>query len=145
MVLREVVHLREVEAKGESVISWHSKALWDLRKEEVLDDETALRLSKLLRDNRHTLMSILQRIADAEHFTFLGTFLELEYAEQEVKFVNLRVENHITQLDQITYFPSVTKYADEQKARRCRVAFESLRNYFRKESRNTYVVTTPQI
>ena len=145
MVLREVVHLREVEAKGESVISWHSKALWDLRKEEVLDDEAALRLSKLLRDNRHTLMSILQRIADAEHFTFLGTFLELEYAEQKVEFVNLRVENHITQLDQISYYPRVTKYADEQKARRCRVAFESLRDYFRKESRNTYVVTTPQI
>lgn len=32
MVLREVVYLREVEAKGESVISWHSKALWDLRR-----------------------------------------------------------------------------------------------------------------
>ncbi|MFM7711800.1 MAG: hypothetical protein ACKO7A_03340, partial [Microcystis sp.] len=52
--LREVVHLRKVEAAGETVISWHSKALWDLRKNDVLDEETALRLSKILRDNRHT-------------------------------------------------------------------------------------------
>jgi len=145
MTLREVVHLREIEANSESVISWHSKALWGLRKEDVLDDETALRLSKLLRDNRHTLMSILQRIAEANHFTFLATFLELEYAERKVEFVNLRIENHITQFDQINYLPCETKYVDEQKARGCRVAFESLRDYFRKESRNTYVITTPQI
>jgi Alw26I/Eco31I/Esp3I family type II restriction endonuclease len=145
MSLREVVHLRKVEADGETVISWHSKALWDLRKDAVLDEETALRFSKILRDNRHTLMSVLQRIADAGHFTFLATFLELEYAEQKVEFVTLHVENHITQFDRISYLPRETKYVEEQKARRCRVAFESLRDYFRKTTRNAYVVTTPQI
>jgi Alw26I/Eco31I/Esp3I family type II restriction endonuclease len=145
MSLREVVHLRKVEAGGETIISWHSKALWDLRKDDVLDAETALRLSKILRDNRHTLMSVLQRIADARYFTFLATLLELEYAEQKVEFVNLHVENHITQFDRISYLPRETKYVEEQKARRCRVAFESLRDYFRKTTRNAYVVTTPQI
>ena len=142
---REVVHLRKVEADGETVISWHSQALWDLRKSDVLDEETALRLSKILRDNRHTLMSVLQRIADAGHFTFLATFLELEYAEQKVEFVNLHVENHITQFERISYLPRETKYVEEQKARRCRIAFESLRDYFRKGTRNAYVVTTSQI
>jgi len=142
---REVVHLRKVEADGETVISWHSQALWDLRKNDVLDQETALRLSKILRDNRHTLMSVLQRIADAGHFTFLATFLELEYAEQKVEFVNLHVENHITQFERISYLPRETKYVEEQKARRCRIAFESLRDYFRKGTRNAYVVTTSQI
>ena len=145
MSLREVVHLRKVEADGETVISWHSKALWDLRKDDVLDEETALRLSKILRDNRHTLMSVLQRIADARHFTFLAIFLELEYAERKVEFVNLHVENHITRFDRISYLARETKYVQEQKARRCRVAFESLRDYFRKINRNDYVVTTPQI
>jgi Alw26I/Eco31I/Esp3I family type II restriction endonuclease len=145
MSLREVLHLRKVETDGETVISWHSQALWDLRKEDVLDDETALRLSKILRDNRHTLMSILQRIADGGHFTFLATFLELEYAQQKVDFINLHVENHITQFDSISYLPRDNKYAEEQKIRRFRVAFESLRDYFRKATRNTYVITTPQI
>jgi Alw26I/Eco31I/Esp3I family type II restriction endonuclease len=145
MTLREVLYLREVEAKGQTVISWHSKALWNLRKEDVVNDETALRLSKMLRDNRHTLMSTLQRIADAENFTFLGTFLDLEYAEQEFKFVNLHVENHITQFDRLNCLRRETKYMEKQKVRRCRVAFESLRDYFRKENRNEYVVSTTQI
>jgi hypothetical protein len=90
-------------------------------------------------------MSVLQRIDDARHFTFLATFLELEYAEQKVEFVNLHIENHITQFERISYLPRETKYVEEQKARRCRVAFESLRDYFRKITRNAYVVTTSQI
>lgn len=129
MSLREVLHLRKVETDGETVISWHSKALWDLRKEDVLDDETALRLSKILRDNRHTLMSVLQKIADAGHFTFLAIFLELEYAQQKVDFINLHIENHFTQFDSISYLPRDNKYAEAQKIRRFRVAFESLRDY----------------
>jgi len=146
MSLREVVHLREVEKSGNSVISWHSQPLWNLRKADVVNDETALRLSKMLRDNRHTLMSILQKISDAGYFTFLATFLELEYAEYDIKeFVNLRVENHITRFDRIERSPRGAKYAEEQKVRRCRIAFESLRDYFRKESRNAYVISTPQI
>lgn len=145
MTLREVLYLREVEAKGQTVISWHSKALWNLRKEDVVNDETALRFSKMLRDNRHTLMSILQRIADANNFTFLGTFLDLEYAEQEFEFVNLHVENHITQFDRLNCLRRETKYMEKQKARRCRVAFESLRDYFRKENRNEYIVSTTEI
>jgi Alw26I/Eco31I/Esp3I family type II restriction endonuclease len=145
MSLREVVHLRAIEKSGNPVISWHSQTLWDLRKADVVDDETALRLSKMLRDNRHTLMSILQKISDAGYFTFLATFLELEYAEHNIEFVNLRVENHITRFDSIKRSPRTTKYVEEQKSRRCRVAFESLRDYFRKESRNAYVVSTQQI
>lgn len=145
MTLREVVHLREVEATGERVISWHSKALWDLRKGDVVDDETALRLSKVLRDNRHTLMSILQRIAEAGYFTFLATFLKVGYAERKVEFVNLRVEQHITKFDRLNYTPRETKYVEEQKSRRCRVAFESLRDYFTKENRNALTVSTDLI
>ncbi len=142
MTLREVVHLRETQETGEAVISWHSIALWNLRKGDIVDDETALRLSKVLRDNRHTLMSILKRIADAGHFTFLATFLELGYAEHQVEFVNLRVEQHITKFDRINYSPRETKYVEEQKSRRCRVAFESLRDYFTKENRNAIDVST---
>jgi hypothetical protein len=145
MSLREVAHLRKVEASGETIISWHSKALWDLRKADVVSNETALRLSKLLRDNRHTLMSILQRIANAGYFTFLATFLELIYAERNVEFINLHIEEHITKFDRIIGSSRGTRYVDEQKSRRCRVAFEALRDYFRKENRNAYIVSTALI
>jgi Alw26I/Eco31I/Esp3I family type II restriction endonuclease len=145
MSLREVNHLRKVEADGETVISWHSKALWDLRKNDVLNEETALRLSKILRDNRHTLMNVLKRIADTGNLTFLSTFLELEYAEKDVEFVKLHIENHITRFTHINYLTRENKYVEKQKDRRCRVAFESLQGYFMKTTRNAYVVNTTQI
>jgi len=143
MKLRDVLLLLDAESKGERVISWHSKALWDSRKNDVVDDETALRLSKMLRDNRHTFMDIFNKILDEGFLTFLATaFLELNYAEYDVEFVNLRVENSITRFDKNIKNKRETKYAEIQKARRCRIAFDSLKAYFAKESRNAYIVST---
>ncbi|NJN13461.1 MAG: helix-turn-helix domain-containing protein [Richelia sp. RM1_1_1] len=145
MTLRDVIHLRQVEAEGEKVISWHSQALWDARKNDVVDDEKALRLSKLLRDNRHTLMSILQKIEAGGHFTFLAAFLNLKEAEHKVEFVNLQVENSRTFFDRINRRYQENKYVKEQKARRFRVAFQSLREYFSKENRNAFVISSSEI
>lgn len=145
MMNSDVVLLKKAEARSEKVISWHSEVVWNDRKKHVTDNETALRLSKLLRDNRHTFMSILQRIATRGHFSFLVTLLELDYADFDVNFKNLRVVDHITRFHRIIKAHRKTKYAVEQKARRCRVAFDSLRKYFRKISRNAYVVSTPEI
>lgn len=145
MQLWDVEHLRKTEEIGETVISWHSKALWDLRKNSINNDETALRHSKQLRDNRHSLMAILQKIASAGHYTFLVILLNLEYADHSIEFVNLRVENHVTVFDQIVRTSRTTKYAAEQKARRCRIAFDSLHSYFEKESRNALVISNSAI
>jgi len=71
--------------------------------------------------------------------------VELEYAEQKVEFVNLRIENHITKFDRVNLISRESMYVEEQKSRRCRVAFESLRDYFRKATRNTYIVNNPEI
>ena len=37
-----------------------------------------------------------------------------------------------------------TKYAIEQKARRCRIALESLRSYFKKKNRSAFVISLPE-
>jgi Alw26I/Eco31I/Esp3I family type II restriction endonuclease len=142
MSVKDVRHLIAAEAKGEQVPSWYCKALWDWRKGSVVDEEMALRLSKLLRDNRHTLMRVLERIAYAGHFTFLATFLGLDCAKHDVEFVKLRVENHLTRFDEMIYSPRTTKYAVEQQARRLRVAFDALRDYVGKENRNAFVIST---
>ena len=142
MTFWDVLHLREAESIGEKVISWHSRRVWDLRKGSVCDDETALRLSKLLRDVRHTLMYVLNEIAAAGHFAFLAGFLELGCADYDVEFVGVRVDGHVTRYAELTRLPRETKYADEQKARRCRVAFKELLGYFTKENRNAFVVST---
>lgn len=142
MTFSDVLHLRESDFAGEKVISWHSQRLWDLRKDTVRDDETALRLSKLLRDARHSVMYGLNEIASAGYFTSLVGLLELHYADYDVEFMGVHVENHITACTEVIRRPRETKYADEQKARRCRVAFRELLEYFTKENRNAFLVST---
>ncbi len=143
MSLNDVRLLRTIETRGDQVASWHTQAVWDQLKERVIDDETALRLSKVMRDNRHAFMRVLQRIAQRGHFAFLATLLNLAYADHEVTFSNLHVVDHVTRYDQESRKPRETKYAIEQKARRCRIAFESLRYYFTKANRNALVVWPP--
>jgi len=105
----------------------------------------ALRLSKLMRDNRHTFMSLLFRIAKAGHYVFLASFLELDMADHDVEFVNLSTEDSIVVFDEMRKVPRKTKYAIEQKARRARVGFEALNDYFTKANRNAFVISNNQI
>jgi len=142
MFLADVVHLKNAESRGENVVSWYCKELWDLRKDYVVDDETARRLSKLLRDNRYTIMTILNCFALKGHFAFLSTLLGLSYANYDISFENLRVEKHITKFDNLNKKKRVTKYATEQKARRLRVAFEALNDYAEKEKRNATIISS---
>jgi len=143
MNLADVAHLRRLEAVGTEIISWHSNALWNLRKGSVVDDESALRLSKLLRDNRHTFMAVLQQVEQAGRFGFLLFLLNLEFADFEVEFVDLIVTGYLTVFATMTRTPRTTKYAIEQKARRCRVALRALHDYFAKANRSAYVISTP--
>jgi len=144
MSLSDVQHLLRAEAAGANVISWHSQALWDFRKNSVSNDETALRLSKLLRDNRHSFMAILRRIERAGHYAFLLSLLHLDYADFNVEFQGLEVVEHLTRFVAEKRKKRTTKYALEQKARRCRIALESLHTYFKKKNRNEFVIALPE-
>ena len=140
MYRSDVALLEADERSGEEVVSWHSAALWNACKGRVKSDEHARRLSKMMRDNRHSLMYALKAVAEAGAYTFLASLLELERADYDVEFVNLRIEGHLTVFDKLKRTPRTTKYADEQKARRCRIAFSELITYFRKGNRNSFVV-----
>ena len=66
----------------------------------------ALRLSKLLRDNRHTVMLMLDSLTKSPgHLTFLCTFLGLGFADEEPVFTNLRVVDQVTCLRPLTKKP----------------------------------------
>lgn len=145
MYASDINLLTTAEADGEKVISWFAKEIWNLRKGSATDTETALRLSKVLRDNRHTYMSLLKEVFDGNHLTFLASLLHLEVADFDPEFVGLRAENHITKYDQLLRNPRTTKYAVEQKARRIRIAFSSLADYHRKENRSAYVISNVRI
>lgn len=142
MYLSDVTLLKADEQNGQRVISWHSQALWDACKSRVSSDEEARRLSKLLRDNRHCLMNSLWEIAKSGALAFLATLLELQRADGDIDFVNLRIEDHLTVFDRVQRTARTTKYAATQKARRCRVAFTELFEYFEKDNRNAFVIRT---
>ena len=139
MYATDVSLLLQAEAKGENVISWFAAPVWDILKYRAIDDESALRLSKVLRDNRHAYMKILNGLYSAGHFAYLACLLHLKNAERVCTFVNLRAENHLTKFDRIESIQRDTKYTTEQKARRISIGFNSLRDYFKKENRNAFV------
>ena len=145
MTLSDVVHLRKLEAAGTEIVSWHSRALWNLRKGSVTNDEFALRLSKLMRDNRHTFMAVLQQCERAGHFAFLLFLLNLDFADFDVAFSGLSIVAHITNFAGMNKTKRTNEYATEQKARRCRIALRALRDYFEKANRSAYIVSTTVI
>ena len=141
MYASDVRLLVGVEATGESVISWFAKEIWDRRKSAVEDAETGLRLSKLLRDNRHTYMALLKDILDRGFYTFLASLLNLEATDFDPEFVGLTARNHITHFDSIIKKPRTTKYSAEQRSRRIRIAFTSLVDYHQKGNRSAFVIS----
>ena len=145
MAFQDVKHLIKVEQEGQVVCSWYIQSLWNACKDLVDSNETAHRLSKLFRDNRHTFMNILHRLSNEGHYTFLLTLQGLQYAEHIPNFQNLRVESHVTKFDRIIYTSRTTKYNIEQKSRRIRVAFAALDDYQKKPTRNTFVISTVPI
>lgn len=140
MYATDVALLLAAEAQGEQVVSWFAAPVWDNLKGRALDDESALRLSKVLRDNRHAYMAILNGLFEAGHLAYLASLLHLKAAERVCTFVNLRAEHHMTKFDRIEEKRRETKYTTEQKARRIAIGFDSLRDYFKKENRNSFVV-----
>ena len=145
LMFRDVQLLLEAEQRGEAVMTWYGESLWDKLKDRVHTEETALRLSKILRDNRHAAIEFLGELAALGHYCFLTTLLDLHYADYNVEFRNLGVGNHITKYDELIKESRTTKYALEQKARKVRIACESLRDYCSKATRNDFSVRSQSI
>jgi Alw26I/Eco31I/Esp3I family type II restriction endonuclease len=140
MTLEDVNNLIISESKGIQVASWYAIPLWDLRKSDVDDEEKALRLSKMLRDNQRNAMLLLTNLLDIKAYTFLTYLLDLSCADFKIDYKNLSAENFITTYDELVKSARDTKYATEQKSRRLRIGFEALRSYREKENRHLQII-----
>lgn len=139
----DVLNLRRAEANGEIVTSWYMDELWQRLNGNVMNTDTALRLYRILRDNRHNAMMTLAAYLGAGHFLFLYTLLNLNYADYNYEISGFNVDNHIVTA-KFERTPSQLLYVNEQKARRVRVAFNSLVEYGEKENRNGFRVDLEQ-
>lgn len=136
MSIWDVEYLRQREDGGAQVVSWYARPIWQSLRDLVVDEETALRLSKVMRDNQRQAISFLTDIRAHGHTAFLGSLLELGYADFDVEFENLVIEDFVTKYGALICSPRTTKYATEQKARRLRIGFEALRSYTSKSNRH---------
>lgn len=146
MYYTDVLHLIAIESTGESVATWYADAIWQLCKSKVTDKESALRLSRIMRDNRNVAMMLLHDFFDNNEFLFLLSLLNLQYADYEYSIVpgSTKINNQIVTVD-FSVKSSTLKYVNIQKTRKIRVAFSSLDEYAKKENRNGYEFTSPEI
>ena len=140
MSLEDVRALLSLESDGECVVSWYARPIWDKLKESVISDETALRLSKIMRDNRHAYMRVLSNFNTQGLQPFLISLLNLQFADRQPSFEGLTTEEHRMVFSGVLYEPRNNKYSLVQKTRRCRIALTSLESYFEKENRNAYLI-----
>ena len=146
MYYSDVRHLIEVEKNGETVASWYAIPIWQKCKGRVTDKESALRLSRVMRDNRNIAMMLLADFINRGEYLFLLSLLNLEYADYDYDIIpgSTKIENQIVTVA-FSQKASTLRYVNIQKTRKIRVAFSSLAEYAQKENRNGYIYTNPQI
>ena len=76
MYFSDVEKLIEAELDGEDVASWYCAPVWNRLKHRVETPDDAIKLSRVLRDNRHNAMMLLERLMLDGHFVFLPKFPE---------------------------------------------------------------------
>lgn len=146
MYYSDVCHLIEAEKNGETVATWYANPIWQKCKNKVTDKESALRLSRVMRDNRNVAMMLLADFIGQKEYLFLFTLLNLEYADYEYDIIpsSTHIVNQIVTVD-FAKKASTLRYVNIQKTRKIRVAFSSLSEYAQKENRNGFTYTNATI
>ena len=132
----DVKSLLEDEKKGNTVVSYHSKFIWDKLKNLIKDDVDALKLSKIMRLNMHHILMVFYEISFRGYKDFLiDNFLHPKYANYSIKFIDFNPEDG-------SYSKMIKKKGDKKQyknnaERYIRKSFESLDKYSKIENRNT--------
>lgn len=131
----DVQNLLNAESAGETVVTWYAESVWNQLKNRVASASDALRLYRIMRDNRYNALCVLGDLLDRKQYYLLYSLLNLQYAEYTYTLDTFQVNNHIVTAN-FTCVPSALKYVYIQKARKIRVAFSALREYAEKDNRN---------
>ncbi|MGL4669070.1 MAG: hypothetical protein ACRCVG_00535 [Methanobacteriaceae archaeon] len=143
MALEDVKILIEDEKNGETVISWHSKMLWDVLKFKVKNDDDAIKLSKIMRNYLHNILTILAYLHEKGYDDFLKWFLTPGYSFYDYRFKNfnpfkledLKIEKN----------PLTNKNKIKNAERYIRISLESLEQYSEKDNRKVKLTKNKKI
>lgn len=126
--------LREDENRGEIVVSWYARRVWDKLKNTVRNDEEALHLSKLMRASQHHYLMLLSKLADLGYSEFLEGLLTPEYALNRYELVGFDGKDFSYKELRVTRRQET--YVKSMIRRTKRIAFEALADYAEKGNRN---------
>lgn len=129
----DVTKLIELEHHGYTVISWHSKSIWDLLKNRITDDIDAKKASSIMAKCHQNILYILALIYHKTGKSFLLRYLHPEYSMKDYRFNNFDLQN--LEGIKIIEKPLDSKNKRKNKERYLRIAFESLDAFFSKENR----------
>ena len=140
MYYSDVQKLIAAEQDEEDIASWYCAPVWNRLKNLVETPDDAVKLSRVLRDNRHNAMMLLESLMLDGHLVFLTTFLNLLYANYEYDISDWWMDDKSTVYVNFSVRPSTLEYSRIKKARRIRVAFQALSTYAQKENRNGLLI-----
>ncbi len=129
----DVDRLIELENKGEQVISWHSKYIWDLVKRSIHNDSDAKKASAIMAKCHQNILNILAIINKKGGRAFLQRYLNPELSLIDYRFDNFDMNN--IEGVHIIAKPTNNRNKQKNKERYIRIAFESLDSFLRKENR----------
>jgi hypothetical protein len=132
----DVQKLIELETKGEVVVSWHSKYIWDIVKTQIDNDIDAKKASSIMAKCHQNILNILALIHKKTGKEFLMRYLHPEYSMMDYRFENFDLRH----LDRIIVIanPLDSKNKRKNQERYVRIAFESLDDFLAKDNRKNY-------
>lgn len=137
MTLSDVRHLIDAEKQGETVISWYARPLWDRCKGLVQTNADALKLSKMMRDNMQFAFYLLHTIYKKKNTLFLLSLMNLEIADKKYKIIPKSIQcKDFVVTAEFNCLADSTKNVAKQKARKVRIAIQSLTAFCAKTNRN---------
>jgi Alw26I/Eco31I/Esp3I family type II restriction endonuclease len=133
MSYNDVQVLLEDERMGESVITLHSKYIWDKFKNRINNDSDAIKLSYLMRVNLHHVLIIFSMIKEKGHNSFLMRFLNPQFSYFDYEFIGF---NPIDGTYQNVNIKTLNGKNQQNNAERyVRKAFQKLDEYIDKTNR----------
>lgn len=146
MYYSDVLHLIETEKKGIQITTWYADPIWQRCKLKVCNKESALRLSRIMRDNRNIALQLLYELMEQGQYLFLLSLLNLQFADYEYSVLpkTIKIQKQIVNVN-FEKKPSSLRYVSVQKARKIRVAYSALSDYANKDNRNGYTYTNKEI
>lgn len=144
MFLQDVRILIEDEKRGEQVVSWHSKHIWDRLKNQVKTDGDAKKLSSIMRMNHHQFIELFYMISINGYKDFLVQYLHPEYAFfEKIEFKELNPSTF--QHQGVIKTRGTKKQYHNSAARYIRIALESLEEYHNKINRKVKLIETSEL